>query len=135
MSNLKSSQADLCDLYFDDNSIESLSCMHTVEHVGLGRYGDPVDPEGDKKAINELIRVLAPGGSLIFVVPVGKPRIIFNAHRIYSYEQVISHFSELELKEFSLIPDNGKEVGIIKNASQSMVDKQNFACGLFWFVK
>jgi len=47
--------------------------MNVVEHVGLGRYGEPLDPEGDIKAMRELRRVLAPGGSLLFVVPVGRP--------------------------------------------------------------
>jgi hypothetical protein len=58
LSNLKSNHADLTKLFFKDNSIHSLSCMHTVEHIGLGRYGDPIDYDGDLKAINELKRVL-----------------------------------------------------------------------------
>ena len=92
LSNLESGQADICALPFADGSIPSLSCMHVVEHVGLGRYGDPLDPEGDQKAMEELQRVLAPGGDLLFVVPVGKPRILYNAHRIYSYRQVRESF-------------------------------------------
>lgn len=76
LSNLKSGHADLTDLKnFEDNSISSLSCMHVVEHIGLGRYGDKVDTEGDIKSINELKRVCAIGGSILFVVPVGKERI------------------------------------------------------------
>lgn len=44
LSNLISAPSDLTRLHFADNSIQSLSCMHTVEHVGLGRYGDPLNP-------------------------------------------------------------------------------------------
>lgn len=135
LSNLTSERADLTNLHFASNSIKSLSCMHTVEHVGLGRYGDPLDPEGDLKAIKELKRVLAPGGSLIFVVPVGKPKIEFNAHRIYAYEQIVEYFKDLKLKEFSLVPDNFKETGLIRNASPDLVKKQEWGCGCFWFVK
>jgi hypothetical protein len=135
LSNLRTGSADLCSLHFDDNSIESLSCMHTIEHIGLGRYGDPIDPHGDRKAINELQRVLKVGGNLLFVTPVGKPRIQFNAHRIYSYENIISLFSQLTLKEFSLIPDNGVDVGIIKNADPKLVELQYYGCGCFWFTK
>ena len=53
--------ADLTALLpFADNSIHSLSCMHVLEHIGLGRYGDPLDPDGDLKAIGELVlRVVA----------------------------------------------------------------------------
>jgi SAM-dependent methyltransferase len=82
LSQLKCGSTDLIALHFSTGSVQSLSCMHTVEHVGLGRYGDPIDPDGDLKAIRELKRVLAPGGNLLFVVPVGKPSVVFNAHRI-----------------------------------------------------
>lgn len=135
LDNLECKRADLTKLPFDSNSIESISCMHTVEHVGLGRYGDSIDPEGDIKAINELIRVIKPGGSLLFVVPVGRSRIEFNAHRIYSYRQVSDMFKNMTLKEFSLIPDNFKDVGMIVDASEDEVDKQEWGCGCFWFIK
>ena len=133
--NFTSDYADLTNLFFKDNSIESLSCMHTIEHVGLGRYGDPLDPDGDIKAIKELKRVLAPGGSLLFVVPVGRPRIEYNAHRVYSYEQIIEIFSDLELTEFSLIPDNFEEIGFVNNADPKIVSSQEMGCGCFWFKK
>ena len=109
--------------------------MHTVEHIGLGRYGEPIDPDGDLKAIKELVRVLAPGGNLIFVTPIGRPRIQFNAHRIYSYEQILQYFGELKLKEFSLIPDNAREICMIYNANKDQADAQVYGCGCFWFVK
>lgn len=132
LDNLDSGFADLKKLTFDDNSIPSLSCMHTIEHIGLGRYGDEIDPEGDLKSINELKRILRTGGDLLFVTPVGNPRIEFNAHRIYSYEQIIEYFSPLVIKEFSLIPDAG---GIIYNADPSLVKQQQYGCGCFWFKK
>ena len=132
LSNYQSEFADLKNLFFENNSISSLSCMHTVEHIGLGRYGDQLDPDGDIKAISELKRVLKTGGDLLFVTPVGKPRVEFNAHRIYSFEQIIEYFSPLILKEFSLIPDTG---GLIINADPALVRYQNYACGCFWFKK
>jgi hypothetical protein len=109
--------------------------MHTVEHIGLGRYGDPLDPDGDLKAIKELIRVLAIGGNLLFVVPVGKSRVIYNAHRIYSYNQICEYFRDLKLIEFMLIPDNAVENGIIYTASRDAVASQDYGCGCFWFQK
>lgn len=134
LSGLTCDAADLLNLQFSDRSIQSLSCMHVVEHVGLGRYGDPLDPDGDLKAISELERVLALGGNLLFVVPIGQPKIMFNAHRIYSYEQIVSYFSGLELKEFSLIPDDPKVEGLIQNATKEMADAQTYGCGCFWFA-
>ena len=64
------------------------------------------DPDADLQAIAELKRVLAVGGSLLFVAPVGKPKIMFNAHRVYSYDEITKYFEGLELREFALIPDN-----------------------------
>jgi hypothetical protein len=135
LSNLTSESADLLALPFADSSIESLSCMHVVEHIGLGRYGDRLDPDGDLKATSELKRVLARAGNLLFVVPIGKPRIMFNAHRIYSYEQIATYFSGLELKEFALIPDDPREGGLIYDATKEEADKQTYGCGCFWFRK
>ncbi len=134
-SNLDCKKGDLMSLPFDNNSLDSLSCMHTVEHVGLGRYGDVLDVFGDTKAAKELSRVVKVGGSLIFVVPVGKPKIEFNAHRIYSYEQVIDLFPGMKLKEFSLVPDDYKKYGLIHNADKNIVKDQDWGCGCFWFVK
>ncbi|MEK9185506.1 MAG: DUF268 domain-containing protein [Patescibacteria group bacterium] len=135
LSNLFSGKADLASLPFKNNSIESLSCMHTIEHIGLGRYGDRVDPDGDLKSIKELKRVLKTGGNLLFVVPVGKPKIIWNAHRIYSYAQVLSYFADFELKDFFLIPDNAAETKPIENATEKDADAQSYGCGCFWFIK
>ena len=135
LSNYKSGRADLTNLHFVTNSVESLSCMHTVEHIGLGRYGDPMDINGDIKAIKELQRVVKTGGSLLFVVPVGKPRIEFNAHRIYDYNTIINAFDGMILKEFSLVPDDFENVGYITNPSAEIIEKQNWGCGCFWFIK
>ncbi len=135
LSGLDSLEGDLTKISFPDNSVESLSCLHTIEHVGLGRYGDPIDYDGDIKAIAELKRVVKPDGSLLFVTPVGKARIQYNAHRIYSYDQVMEHFSGFELKEFSLVPDSDEEGGLIRNASKEQSDRQKYGCGCFWFVK
>lgn len=130
LSGLQTSFADLKALPFADSSILSLSCMHVIEHIGLGRYGDPLDPQGDLKAMAELKRVLA--GDLLFAVPIGKPKVIFNLHRIYSYEQIIEYFKELKLVEFALIPDSGN---LIRNAPPELAAEQGYGCGCFWFRK
>jgi hypothetical protein len=132
LSNLKSGHADLCNLFFETESIESLSCMHTIEHIGLGRYGDPLDPDGDIKAINELKRVVKTNGHLLFVTPVGKPKLQFNGQRIYSFEMVMDYFSGFSLKDYSLVIDNGE---FISPADPKLSDMQNCGCGCFWFQK
>jgi len=135
LSNYTSGRADLTNLHFETNSIESLSCMHTVEHIGLGRYGDPIDINGDVKAMKELERVIKINGNLLFVVPIGNPRIEFNAHRVYAYDTIIKNFSGLVLKEFSLIPDDFENTGYITNPPMELINKQHWGCGCFWFTK
>lgn len=132
LHNVTTHKGSLDALPFEDQSIESLSCMHVVEHVGLGRYGDPIDPQGDKRAMSELQRVVAVGGSLLFVTPVGKPKVCFNAHRVYGFDQVLDCFPELELEQFSLIPDSPDDGGLILEADPSLVATQSYGCGCFW---
>ena len=136
LSGLTSAAGTLMNLPFESNSVESLSCMHVVEHVGLGRYGDPFDYDGDLKAIAELIRVLAVGGHLLFVVPIGgSPRIQFNAHRIYTYQQVMAMAAGLVLQEFALIPDDGATAGLVRHAEPAQASLQRYGCGCFHFIK
>jgi hypothetical protein len=138
LDNLITGSEDLTHLSFESNSIRSLSCMHTIEHIGLGRYGDPIDYDGDLKAINELSRVLAPGGILLIVVPVGKEnKIVFNAHRIYEPKSFIQLFESnaLQLKEFTLIPDNDADGHLVLNPSVALMNRQNYGCGCFLFIK
>jgi hypothetical protein len=132
LSNLESRRADLLDMDLESNSVRSLSCMHVVEHIGLGRYGDRIDPQGDLKAISELKRILAVSGNLYFVVPLGKPFLRFNAHRIYSFAMVREYFSEYALLDFSLVTDDGR---FVASADPGLADGQRYGCGCFWFKK
>ena len=132
LTNFESVKGSILKLPFKSNSIKSLSCLHVAEHIGLGRYGDPLDPFGTKKACRELTRVLAKKGNLFFSVPVGKPRLCFNAHRIHPPKQILEYFDGLKLKEFSGIDDNGK---FCQNIDTKVLEKSAYACGLFWFTK
>ena len=132
LSNLLSKQGDLNHLPFETGSIESISCMHTIEHIGLGRYGDKIDPDGDLKAIAELQRVVKKGGNLLLVTPVGRLALKFNAHRIYSFELIDSLFKDFELKDFTFIDDLNN---YIENADPKSVKHSSFGCGCFWYVK
>jgi SAM-dependent methyltransferase len=135
LDNFNSGSADLTRLGFFDNSVVSLSSMHVIEHVGLGRYGDPLDPDGDLKAIRELCRVLAPGGNLMVAVPVGRARIQYNAHRIYDHAEFRGYFVGLELIEFALIPGGEVLTGLIQDAPRDLVNAQEYGCGCYWFRK
>lgn len=131
LSDLMCLRADLLALPFQTGSISSLSCMHVVEHVGLGRYGDPIDPKGDLKSFAELSRVVGPRGRLLFVVPIAEfPRIQYNAHRIYSVSMILEAFREFELEDLSVVLDSGE---FIERASERDVVAQRYACGCFAF--
>ena len=132
LDGLESLAGSILSLPFKDDSVHSLSCLHVAEHIGLGRYGDPLDPDGTKKAIKELARVLAPSGALYLGIPIGIPRVCFNAHRIHSSEQILKYCSGLELIEFSGIDDHGV---FRRKMDMRLLDKAEYACGLFWFSK
>lgn len=133
LKNLNFVKADIRHLPYKDGSVPSLSCLHVVEHIGLGRYGDSIDPCADKKACEELSRILTKGGRLYFSVPIGRPRICFNSHRIYNPSEIVkTYFSGLKLTEFSAVDDSGK---LITKCQPEDFKKAFYACGLYEFVK
>lgn len=112
------------------NSVESLSCLHAIEHFGLGRYGDPVDLQAIYKAKAEFKRVLKKGGALyVSSVFSSENTIFFNAHRVFNVEFFVNElFKDFELTEHYLIDDNEN---IIKNADFEIFNQQQFGCGIF----
>lgn len=132
LPNLDSKPGSILGMPYPDGSVSSLSCLHVAEHIGLGRYGDPLDPLGTVKACRELQRALAPGGNLYFGLPIGRPRVCFNAHRIHSTEQILEYFSGLKLVEFSFVDDKGH---FLKNVDPSIGRGAKYGCGLFQFTK
>jgi len=130
---LRVKQGSLLALPFEDASIPSLSCLHVLEHLGLGRYGDPVDPQGFLRGASELARVLAPGGHLLLGTPVGRERLCFDAHRVFDPATIVSAFADLALTEFSLITDTGDMI----HADASFDDARTctYGCGLFVFQR
>jgi hypothetical protein len=94
----------IVNLPFESGSIFSLSSLCVVEHVGLGRYGDPLDPDGSEKAIKELMRVIGPGGSLyISMVVDDEAKTYFNAHRALKEEHIMDLFKPFALLDRSYI--------------------------------
>lgn len=129
---LQTEAGDILRLRFADASLPSLSCLHVIEHIGLGRYGDPVDPEGARKAAAELARVLAPGGRLFFSAPVGRERVCFNAHRVFAPESVLAMFGGLRLRGFALVDDAG---AFHDGASPESARGLDYGCGMFEFAQ
>ena len=90
MSSIKFIKGDILNLPFENESIDSLSSLCVIEHIGLGRYGDDLDPNGSEKAFKEITRVMKKGGHLYVSVPVSNRNIIhFNAGRIFDVETLL----------------------------------------------
>lgn len=117
-----------------DNSIESLSSFHAIEHFGLGRYGDEIDPDAYIKVIKSIQRVIAPKGHVYIGVPVGpKDRLIFNAHRIFSIQTIINLFNNMVLKDIALIKGNNAYPENIRQEEFERIP--DYSCCLFEFEK
>ena len=132
LENYSEVKGTILDLPMPGGTVQSLSCLHVAEHIGLGRYGDPIDPEGTVKATKELTRVLARNGNLYFSLPVGRPRIEFNAHRVHTVSQIVQMFQALTLLQFCIVTDDGT---FHRGVSTAGWDDQNYACGMFHFMK
>lgn len=87
-------------LPFEEGSLDSISSLCVIEHIGLGRYGDDIDAYGTESAIRELARVLKPGGHLLISVPVDDEcRIYFNAHRAFTRDYLLRLFDQFTIEE------------------------------------
>jgi len=128
-------QADATNLEgIEDNSIESISALCSLEHFGLGRYGDPIDPSACFKAMKSIQRVMAIGGRAYISVPIGKEYLMFNAHRVFYAKTIVDVFDQLELKSFTCTVDGHLEnVTDIHKYDHEEYDGGRF--GLFEFVK
>lgn len=121
-------EGNILALPFDNAVIESLSSLCVVEHIGLGRYGDAIDPAGSEKAASELSRVLISGGHLFFSVPVdSENRIYFNAHRAFTRSRVLEIFPDLDLFEETYIYGS--------HMCDEYDPTKGFGTGLFHFIK
>ncbi len=131
-SGLTSVGGDIVRLPFADNSLRSVSCLHVIEHIGLGRYGDPIDAQGARRAALELQRVIAQDGRLYLSTPIGRERVCFNAHRVFSPSTILAMFSQLRLIQFSYIDDAGR---LHQDASIEGIPLLDYGCGFFEFVR
>lgn len=123
---------NICSLPYPNHSLTSVSSLHVVEHIGLGRYGDSLDPRGPEKALKELQRVLARGGVLYLSIPIGRPRVCFNSHRVFDPDFVIFQLNELTLSEFRGIDDDG---AFLERIAPAALRKSDYALGIYEFYR
>lgn len=142
--NIKFRQADLMNLPADmENYCDSLSSLHAVEHFGLGRYGDPVQYDGYKSAIDNMYRILEPGGRFYFAVPIGRQRIEFNAHRVFAVRFLQELFADrFRIDAFHYVNDAGdlfEDAALEGSGPEGPGADENFGCrygcGIFELIK
>lgn len=128
--NVKFVQADLmAPLNNMKECTDSLSCLHTIEHFGLGRYGDPIDINGHLKGLESMYQLLKKGGTFYFSTQIGPNTLAFNAHRIFSVKYLIDLFKEkYEILGFSYIDDSDKLHTDVKLNDEDIL--RNFGCKL-----
>lgn len=121
----------------DDEIADSISCLHAIEHFGLGRYGDKIDPSGHIVGFNNIAKMLKVGGTLYISFPIGhSPAVHFNSQRVFSPVEIFDWSNgntRLELLRFDFVDDNGilhRDVDLRK----ANVDP-SYGCGIYTFRK
>lgn len=138
-TNITFRQRDLMEERPDmDDSTDSLSCLHTLEHFGLGRYGDPVDFDGYRRGWESLYRMLRSGGKFYFSVPIGPQRIEFDAHRVFSVPFLVGMMEgRYRIDSFAYVADSGE---FVRDVDPRSPEAQNsfgcrYGCGIFELTK
>lgn len=117
---------------------DSLSCLHAIEHFGLGRYGDPIDMNAHLNAIDNFYKMLKPNGRFYFGTPIGPQRIEFNAHRVFSIKYLLEIFKDrFIIEDFYYVNDNGD---LIHPEQMLQMGIENnfgciYGCGIFFLRK
>jgi len=121
-----------------DHYCDSISCLHSLEHFGLGRYGDKVDPDGYKKGIRSICNLLKVDGVFYLSTPIGRERVEFNANWVFDPKNIIylAESAGLELESFGVInsSEGYKKFNISEDVFRSL-QSEEYKLGLFIFRK
>jgi SAM-dependent methyltransferase len=121
-----------------DGYCDSLSCLHALEHFGLGRYGDSIDPKGFEYGFANMARLLKVNGVFYLSVPVGIERVEFNAHRVFDPQVIVDLANKNSLQLFSLtVIWQGCKVEevALDELCFSALARERYVLGIFVFKK
>lgn len=142
IDNIRFRQADLMNMA-DAPSVsggycDSISCLHALEHFGLGRYGDPIDVDGHARGFANMAKLLRSGGVFYLAIPVGREKVEFNANRIFDPRGIVSLAQEnaLSLQRLVVVADGS----IVRNMpltdeELSALAGEDYNLGIFVFIK
>lgn len=117
---------------------DSLSCLHAIEHFGLGRYGDPINPQGYERGIANMAQLLQPGGTFYLSTPIGQERVEFNANWVFDPRSIVRCAEAVGMRLHKLIvitPTQGAQDSAIDEASMKALALPRYQLGLFIFIK
>lgn len=114
---------------------DSVSCLHALEHFGLGRYGDALSPTGDSAGIRSLAALVAVNGLLYLSLPVGRPRTIFNANRIADPRRIVDMAGAEGLVLLSIHAFAQQEGGFLPVESIQEIANRDYTLCVFIFAR
>ena len=116
---------------------DSISCLHAIEHFGLGRYGDPINPNGHIEGFNNILKLLKKNGIIYISFPIGRANEVhFNAHRVFHPMDIFSwaiNPASLKLLRFDYIDDAG-DIHQNINLHKAKINLK-YGCGIYTFKK
>lgn len=130
-----------CDMSQPNDSLQGisdcLSCLHTIEHVGLGRYSDPIEMDGWKDFLASLSTLLEVDGFMWLSTPIGHQRVEFNAHRVFHPNTIRLAGETLGLKllELHYLADNQIKVATDLEEAIERLGQSHYTLGIFLFQK
>ncbi|MBN3884873.1 MAG: DUF268 domain-containing protein [Nostoc sp.] len=98
--NLKFVKTDICNPVLPPASFDCVIALSTLEHIGLGWYGDETGESYDIKAVQQISLLLKPEGSFILTVPYGK-KALTPVHRIYNQESLQKLIQDFKIVQIS----------------------------------
>lgn len=115
-------------------STDSLSCLHAIEHFGLGRYGDPINFDGHVIGLENMKKMVRPGGRFYLSTPVSREqRIEFNAHRVFSLPYLRDKLGDdFDVESLSYVDDTGRLHSDVDPDCPEAADSfgLNYGCGI-----
>ena len=117
---------------------DSLSCLHAIEHFGLGRYGDPVNPKGYQLGIANMAQLLQSDGTFYLSTPIGQERVEFNANWVFDPRSIVrcAAAAGMTLKKLIVITAaNGPQEAAIDTANMAELALPRYQLGVFTFTK
>ena len=138
--NINFVQQDLSDPNFHiKKKYSSVSCLHTLEHFGLGRYGDKIDPNGHLKGLQNILKLLDKDAMFYLSFPISNvSRVEFNAHRVFKHDEILNWLTDLNINNLKLLSFDYIDDRSILHLNQNISNFEKnleFGCGIYIFKK